>query len=307
MSFLAKLSQLKKPVTERNTKKVEKNISNELSVDPLRSESNLLPKNYVREEDPAVRRLKELRRQEQLKKGANKPKPPAPSNKRRRRDDEPMATEAKFKRKIGANDKKPVTPLTRREPLKKLSFEELMKEAEEKAKNKSASPESFAPNHKNARKPPLQKPGFKSGKSKVRTQANQTPPSIKKETKPKIKVPLAKAALAQPSEKLRKKLDLIKKSRRDQGYEDDGNLDDFIDDDEEELDYDRDEIWAMFNKGRKRAEYQYSDDESDMEANELEIFEEEEKASRMARLEDKREQQWLKKHEEEKRRRMNRK
>ena len=40
-----------------------------------------------------------------------------------------------------------------------------------------------------------------------------------------------------------------------------------------------------------------------MEANEMEILEEEEMARKMARLEDKREEAWLKKHEEEKRRR----
>lgn len=92
-------------------------------------------------------------------------------------------------------------------------------------------------------------------------------------------------------------------------------MDDFIEDDEDEgyhskskhsngPGYDRDEIWAMFNRGKKRSEYDYDElEDDDMEANEMEILEEEEMARKMARLEDKREEAWLKKHEEEKRRR----
>ncbi|MBL3706193.1 hypothetical protein GI582_26415, partial [Sulfitobacter sp. BDSS02] len=97
--------------------------------------------------------------------------------------------------------------------------------------------------------------------------------------------------------------------------EEDNDMDDFIEDDEDEgyhskskhsngPGYDRDEIWAMFNRGKKRSEYDYDElEDDDMEANEMEILEEEEMARKMARLEDKREEAWLKKHEEEKRRR----
>ena len=93
--------------------------------------------------------------------------------------------------------------------------------------------------------------------------------------------------------------------------EDEDDMDDFIDDDDDEEaeyvkdhGYDRDEIWAMFNKGKRRSDYlDYDEDADDMEANEVEILQEEERASKMARLEDKREEKWLKMHEEEKSRR----
>lgn len=64
MSFLSKLSQIRKSTT----------ASKAQVQDPLPKkndeEYSLLPKNYIRDEDPAVKRLKELRRQELLKNGA---------------------------------------------------------------------------------------------------------------------------------------------------------------------------------------------------------------------------------------------
>lgn len=79
--------------------------------------------------------------------------------------------------------------------------------------------------------------------------------------------------------------------------EDDSNLNDFVVSDDEEVgelnptDYDRDEIWALFNRGRKRSYYdRYADyDSDDMEATGAEIFEEERKSRMTAQLEDQRE------------------
>lgn len=59
MSFLSKLSELKKTKPKTVISPPQKANKQE--------EISLLPKNYVREEDPAVTRLKELRRQELLK------------------------------------------------------------------------------------------------------------------------------------------------------------------------------------------------------------------------------------------------
>lgn len=81
-------------------------------------------------------------------------------------------------------------------------------------------------------------------------------------------------------------------------------MDDFIEDDEEEQGFNRDEIWAMFNKGKKRRDFENDYESDDMEVNEMDIMEEEERATKMAKLEDKREEEWLKKHEQEKRRRI---
>lgn len=97
---------------------------------------------------------------------------------------------------------------------------------------------------------------------------------------------------------------------RDDGYDSyDEDMDSFVvDDDDEEVEeeedygrrgrhsqkdagYDRDEIWAMFNRGRKRSYYNsYDDDDSDdMEATGAEILEEETRSRRQAEVEDKRE------------------
>ncbi|EAZ63236.2 hypothetical protein PICST_34006 [Scheffersomyces stipitis CBS 6054] len=84
---------------------------------------------------------------------------------------------------------------------------------------------------------------------------------------------------------------------------DDSDLDSFIasEDDEEERDrysrhdgqdYDRDEIWAIFNRGKKRNYYNRFDDDSDvddMEATGADILEEEQASRRRAELEDRRE------------------
>ena len=89
----------------------------------------------------------------------------------------------------------------------------------------------------------------------------------------------------------------------------DSDLDSFIASDEEEEqaepDYDRDEIWAMFNRGKSRAYYdKFNDDDSDdMEATGAEIFEEEQRSKRRAALEDKKEMEEEQRRAELKRRR----
>lgn len=106
-----------------------------------------------------------------------------------------------------------------------------------------------------------------------------------------------------PLEKLQQKLKRPDRQdtqgRQDRaGYNDESEDDwsSFIASDEEEQvshsqDYDRDEIWSMFNKGRKRLYYDRYDDEDsdDMEATGAEILEEEMRSKRRAVEEDKRE------------------
>ncbi|CUS22569.1 LAQU0S06e01024g1_1 [Lachancea quebecensis] len=312
MSFLAKLSQLrKKPATkvgEKTTDKSSKPASNIIS-DSLKSESSLLPQKYVREEDPAIRRLKELRRKEQLK-NAPKNKPSAPSSRKKKDENSATATETRFRRKVGHSSKpqKPAVP-ARREPLKKLSFDELMREAEKKASDPSIDPKTSAVQNntaKNSKPRKLNKPGFNKGVRRISPAAPVNKPREQKEPVVKLKqLSIPKPSIAQPGEKLRKKLDLIKKKRQGGTYgydEEEEDLDDFIEDDEEEQGFNRDEIWAIFNKGKRRQNFENDYDSDDMEANEMEIFEEEERATKMARLEDKREEEWLKRHEQEKKR-----
>lgn len=76
--------------------------------------------------------------------------------------------------------------------------------------------------------------------------------------------------------------------------DDDDDLDSFIASDEEleeeAADYDRDEIWSMFNRGRKRTYYNHADSDSDdMEATGAEILAEEARSKRNALEEDRRE------------------
>lgn len=126
----------------------------------------------------------------------------------------------------------------------------------------------------------------------------------------------------------KKKKDAYGIDADDDDDDDDDDLDDFIDydddddgfivDDEEdeyeqrrrrsikEKGYDRDEIWSMFNNrgGHKRSYDYYDDDEDDMEATGSEILEEEELATRQARLDDIREQKLLEQRALEKQRRL---
>ncbi|SCU85804.1 LANO_0C05468g1_1 [Lachancea nothofagi CBS 11611] len=317
MSFLAKLSQLKKLAPRVEEKSRKKDVGKEDKskiIDPLKIEGPLFPKHYVREEDPAIKRLKELRRKEQLKNAAALgKKTPAPAS-RKKKDESTLDTETKFRRKAGESTKihRPVKAVVR-EPIKKLSFDELMKQAEEKA---TSPPKTLSGNGQTPRPAPrvpfkqaanrTQKEGFRSKfRQGQRDTSHPRKADIERPTHKQQRPPVSKPSIAQPNAKLRKKLDIIKQRRQSKHHEsDDGeDLDDFIEDDDEEQDYNRDEIWAMFNKGKRRRDFG-SDDESDMEANEMEILEEEEHAAKMARLEDKKEEQWLKKHEQQKRKKL---
>lgn len=330
MSFLSKISSLRKSIPTaaplRGQEK-DKKVQNE--------EHSLLPKNYVREEDPAVRRLKELRRQELLKNGElskrarSQAKSTAP---RKKRDpDEGYPTDTRFKKKVGtsAHPSRPMSTPRKTEPIKKLSFEELMKQAEnnahEKGSNKSTSPSRTIARPGVQRQSPPQshskKIGFKSKMDKSHRKPTSPAPSRPKtgshgaKSEP-VKIRTLNTGFAQPNEKIRRQLEQRKRHSRPQAREDEfeSDMDDFIEDDTEDMNgrhasrpdtgYNRDEIWAMFNRGKRRSEMAFDDyEDDDMEANEMEILEEEEKASRMARLEDKREEEWLKKHEQEKKRR----
>lgn len=326
MSFLSKLSELKKTKPKTVISPPQKANKQE--------EISLLPKNYVREEDPAVTRLKELRRQELLKnpelakkKQKQVRKTPSSSKastgKKDKNGDDNMLV-SRFKRKVGSD--KPAVPIQvkkKPQPIKKLSFEELMKQAENNQTIPvSKDTQSNGAGEKIKGRAKLNKPGFKTSRPKSlsptthinKTDHGKDKSTAKEKSEPVVKIGIPK--FAQPNERLKKKLEMrqrVNKSRRYEDEEDD--MDDFIEDDEEEYSsyrttskdpgYDRDEIWAMFNKGRKRSyneymDYEEEDDFDAMEANEMEILEEEEEAARMARLEDKREEAWLKKHEQEK-------
>ncbi|KAG7826066.1 hypothetical protein KL909_000118 [Ogataea angusta] len=237
--------------------------------------------------DPAVQRLKEARRREKEKQEEQK---------RQRRLDALKKRDSERDRQnkqkpVPKNDTAKKPAAASRPPLPKMSFKELMSRAETVDKSKLV----YAP--------------------------------IKMETKKKDTGKKPERKFAQPStallEKLskREKPNVAKRDKRpvqrkahtdsygieaDSGDEDedsfieDDSLDDFVVDDprERRRDYNSDEIWQLFNRGKKR---QYFDDEDDdMEATGADILEEEERALRQARLDDKREEMLERRLKEEK-------
>ena len=190
-------------------------------------------------------------------------------------------------------------------PAKKLKFTELMKRASKidqsqlsiNIRPKTASPE-VSSKPKPAVKPTiLKKPGKMAPLKASSEPANRTTP----QSKARAPIPIRKPSSVL-EQKLKSKSGPTKQSSSRYQYDndeygDDEELDGFVVSDEEEqnqyeeADYDRDEIWAMFNKGRKRSYYdRYDDyDSDDMEATGAEILDEEFRSRRTAELEDKRE------------------
>lgn len=337
MSFLSKISNLRKSIPVAPPKANPSNSQPETYQAP-----SLLPKTYTREEDPAVKRLKEKRQQELLKKGELSKKATAsrrtsaPKKSSKKDSDEENGTVTRFKKKSSSSSSgnisgsnKPthisVAQKKKPEPIKKMSFDELMKQAESNAhsnggsSNKSGSTTPVKTPSERQPRPRfhISKPGFKNLDRRRKTGSQEmTKPAMKdqlsstaRESKPP-KLTSYKNDFAKPNELIRKRLEAKKASKVQVPPQDEyeSDMDDFIEDDEEDRTaverdpgYDRDEIWALFNKGKRRSDYAFDDeDEDDMEANEGEIIEEEERARKMARLEDKREEEWLKRHEMEK-------
>ncbi|CCE82836.1 Piso0_002586 [Millerozyma farinosa CBS 7064] len=211
--------------------------------------------------------------------------------------------------------------------VKRSKFSDLMKKASQvdksklsvSIKSKSKSPETTASvkgkksavSEKAAARTPVPNDSVRSRKDQSKTKAA---PALKPQ-KAQSSAPLP---MRGPSSNLKERLKQAGKlkssnksssvngrqgSRYKEEYddddedEDDSNLNDFVVSDDEEVgesnppEYDRDEIWALFNRGRKRSYYdRYADyDSDDMEATGAEIFEEERKSRMTAQLEDQRE------------------
>lgn len=212
-------------------------------------------------------------------------------------------------------------PIVQKPVAKKLKFNDLMKKASKidqsslsiKLRQKTQSPDSLKTTSKSNIKPvhssnlpqtsrSMSPPNSKSVDSRKITSNRQRDSISPQVNEPRSKAPIP---IRKPSTTLQQKLKVKKpvsnsKSSRsydnDQdSYESDEELDDFIVSDEEEVaepvvDYDRDEIWAMFNKGKKRSHFSYDDyDSDDMEATGAEILDEEYRSRRTAEIEDRRE------------------
>ncbi|AMD22246.1 HGL094Cp [Eremothecium sinecaudum] len=327
MSFFAKISQLKKARSTNNTIKASttQNVP-DISKDPLDYEAtSLLPKNYIRAEDPSIKILKEKRRQERLKNSSNsnskKRISGATSKKSSKTDDQPnFSTKWKLPKPSSSANHVSKPKITG----KRLTFEELKKQAEERAGSRVVEAESPTSSIGSITST-LSKPNFKPKMSRkssspnkvIKKRSSSNEGSVKakvldKEAQARPKVPPS-IGIAKPNENLRKILEKRKNFSNSKRHDEDwSDLDDFIDDDEEagSEDYNRDEIWSIFSKGRKRRYVDdYDDDKGidDMEANEMEVLEEEDYSARVARKEDKMEEAWLRKHENEKKNRKKKK
>ena len=208
-------------------------------------------------------------------------------------------------------------------PKKRLNYNELLKKAASidhsklsiNLLQKSKSPEAKS-------KPSDTKPGqvprhnmlkpvgiSRNGPHPTTAHVKPTPQRAPKPA-PVIKAPLPPR---QPSSKIKLKLEEKRKSRSYQEVEEDDDLSDFVEDDDEydegygANEIDREEIWAMFNKGKKRSMYYGDDyDSDDMEATGAEIFDEEYQSRIDAEREDRREMEEEKRLQALKRKRLNR-
>ncbi|RLV95018.1 hypothetical protein JA1_001329 [Spathaspora sp. JA1] len=274
--------------------------------------------------DPVVAKLKEKRRVEKekkeqelrLKKGlapkktssAKPTKPAVVTTSAPKRSNHTQPTKTKNASHVPPPSNTPPLGINNDLRKKKLNFNELMKKASKidhdklsiKFPTKSKSPEvgpsrrSRTPDKSNTRPPELKKDERR--KKPMAAPIPQAPSPLKQTT---VKAPLP---TRKPSEKIQQKLKDNKsptKKKRQEYHEEeessDDELDSFIESDEEDAynsrDYDRDEIWAMFNRGKKRTYYERYDDydSDDMEATGAEILDEEQRSRLKGEFEDRRE------------------
>lgn len=293
----------------------------------------------LKQVDPVVAMLKEKRRLEKEKKEQElrekKGLPPAkskPGAKSSKTSGLKMASKTvenpRNPRTVPPRNSPPITNPPPRAVLKKLNFNELIKKASKidnsklsiSIKPKTKSPEAPTNNTQkiqtttNTLRKPMQQPNsFRVPQNGSLTKSARTVQPVKpipeKPIKNRAPIPVRK-----PSAQLEAKLKKGSAPRKEKGtrysnsYDDEEEEDSsfIVSDDEfienDPVDYDRDEIWAMFNKGKKRSYFdRYDDyDSDDMEATGNEIFEEEMRSKRRAELEDKKEQEMERKLQEEK-------
>lgn len=341
MSFSSLLSDIKHKAKNSEAKpsysynpNVQKKSNVASQKPPGRTEPSKPSYRPVKTVDPAVQRLKELRRLENAKKDAQNPKA------KTQRQRNPATRTAPVRRRrtpeVLIKDSVMVERPRSSSPQKRLTFAELMNQAQEKSKSlkdgkKEESLHPSAQPHVSKTQPKLtqsrtqRSSSAPSLDSRVRRpitpssshRSRQTPsPSSRLQERPIVSKP---KEFAKPSAKLQAKLDAKKKNkmalreRERAAYEDQDEYEsDFVEDDEEyddqieeDVGYDRDEIWKMFSRGKSRRDYYDEDDDlSDMEATGSEVMNEEMRSAKRAKLEEKAEQERERRRLEEKKKRL---
>lgn len=294
--------------------------------DPLNNNQYKYNNGETRVVDPVVARLKATRKLEREKKEQDSrekrglaPNKPKLSSRSTNSNDS-----RNVKKSSGANrpknfDVRPststnmrATPSPSHKPVKKMNFNDLMKKASKIDQSKLSV--SIKPKTKSRDSHPTAnkyKPTSRASSAPTESYRNtvkrkegpSTAPKFSNtdDNKPTKATPLP---IRKPSSKLEERLTGKTKSNnskygRSDSHDDfeDDDSESFIVSDEEEVeygnapDYDRDEIWAIFNRGKKRSYYDRYDNDSgdDMEATGGEIWEEEMRSKRNAELEDRRE------------------
>lgn len=267
--------------------------------------------------DPVVAALKEKRRLENKQKEdqlrAKKGLPPrqerraAPQKQTRERErGEPSKRTPKSRVHTKQSSSAPPPPPPLRRPREKLSFDQLMKKAKlVDAKtllvNYKPKSDSDPVSNKPARMKPLERYAAKEA-AMMRPPPTRPPPSSRVRVagkKPPSKKPpslaIQKPVIRAPNKALQERLQQRKRQQYEEDSEDEDDDDGFVVDDDEGGyndhggDFDRDEIWALFNRGKKRT-YAYDDyDLDDMEATGAEVLAEESRSRRSAMMEDQRE------------------
>lgn len=285
---------------------------------PLKSPGRLPP--TERKIDPVVARLKEARRLEreqkerekQAKKGAQPPKKPKATIPLRTGPTNGSAPQKKPASRTPSKLKSgsPTIVSSRPKPTK-MKFSDLMKKASSidqsklsinyKSKSKTPEPRPRSTNSVKSSGPvrsngsarqtaPVKPNGPARLNGDVKSTIKPGRPNLNQDPVASVRAPLPSRG---PSQALAQKLQ--KKQVKPDNYDDyEEDMDDFIASSEEEqevdLGYDRDEIWAMFNRNKKRPQQWQDDyDSDDMEATGAEVFDEESRSKRFAEIEDREE------------------
>lgn len=291
---------------------------NSSTTSPVSDTPKAIPDRQV---DPVVAKLKALRKAENEKRQqAQKSKKQAASLQGKAASKSPKPAGLAVSRKPSKapptkamQSSQPArTPPAEKKP--KMSFSDLMKKASSVDQSKLLI--TIVPKTKAEPSEPASKPAARTkipltGKMKTLTSQLAKP---KQQPRPKPIRASAPLPTRQPSAALQSRLSTLKTGRQNKPrrpeyrnnnqngdndleeedeYSENDDMDSFIEEDGEEhvsrAGYDREEIWAMFSRGRKRYHAQDDYDSDDMEATGAEIFEEEMASKKRALMEDKRE------------------
>jgi protein SPT2 len=203
--------------------------------------------------------------------------------------------------------------------LTQLNFKDIMKQAD------NVNSEKLKLTVKVRKDQPPSKRTSREGTAKAITDSRSSSPVTQKPSRPEVEkksqLPdkqAGKLKCSGPAPFSKPMPSLLEKRRKKTAQRDeesDEDIDDFIVDDEEEeeqlrsrdIGYDRDEIWGIFNRGKRRSHFEDQDDDlSDMEATGSQVLDEERRSAYHGKKEDEREEMELQRRADAKRKKLKR-